>query len=56
MRDIETEMAGRIQGNEAILHSVIPHYGNGGNIPTSLTLTAVGNKGYALNYPLINEP
>ncbi|WP_405862224.1 DNRLRE domain-containing protein [Streptomyces sp. NBC_00090] len=56
MRDIETEIAGRIQGNETILYSVIPHYGNGGNIPTSLTLTAVGNKGYTLNYPLINEP
>ncbi|RMI89671.1 hypothetical protein BIU87_30280 [Streptomyces sp. ZS0098] len=56
MRDIETEIAERIQGNETILYSVIPDYGSGGNVPTSLTLTAVGNKGYRLNYPLINQP
>ncbi|WP_251023002.1 DNRLRE domain-containing protein [Streptomyces sp. ISL-10] len=56
MRDIEKEIAERIQGSETILYSVIPHYGNGGNVPTSLTLTAVGNKGYRLNYPLINQP
>ncbi|MFD0335487.1 DNA/RNA non-specific endonuclease [Streptomyces erythrogriseus] len=56
MRDIETEIAGRIQGNETILYSVIPDYGSGGNVPTSLTLTAVDNKGYRLNYPLIDQP
>ncbi|MCP8712222.1 DNA/RNA non-specific endonuclease [Streptomyces sp. AC04842] len=56
MRDIETEIAERIQGNETILYSVIPDYGSGGNVPTTLTLTAVGNKGYRLNYPLINQP